>query len=253
MATPKLKRCTSCDELVEWRSPSTFQCLPCLRGGALPNTAPSSQVSPPTATHTVRAQDVPTCPDCGGRQWLNDRCLSCPTGLMPRPPIKLLPTLRPPNTDTPPAPSEPLADVRTWLQDRLEQGVPCPCCDQLAKVYRRRVNSGMARGLIRFFQRHRTDWGHQPSVPGLARLGGEWARLTYWGLIEEAGEKRDDGGRAGWWRITEAGEAYLRGAQLPRYAHIYNGRCLNVDGEGVTISDALGAPFDLAALLEGRA
>lgn len=33
--------------------------------------------------HVVAAADVPACPDCGGRAWLNSRCLNCPTGLLP--------------------------------------------------------------------------------------------------------------------------------------------------------------------------
>lgn len=36
----------------------------------------------PRATRLIDPADVPACADCGGRAWLDDRCLSCPTGLM---------------------------------------------------------------------------------------------------------------------------------------------------------------------------
>lgn len=77
------------------------------------------------------------------------------------------------------------------------------------------------------------------------------ALLRHWGLIEEHVEKREDGGRAGVWRVTLTGEAFLlrHGASVPQYAVVYNDECLRLEGEQVTIRDALGSAFDYDELM----
>lgn len=150
-------------------------------------------------------------------------------------------------------PNATLQQVRTWLAQAAHDGVNCPACGQLVKVYRRKINSGAARGLILMHQRYGTDWGHLPSTATLSRLGGEFARLALWGLVEEERTRRPDGGRAGFWRVTEKGEAFIKGNYpVPKYALIYNGTLLSMDAaEVVTIKDALGGKFDYSELMAG--
>lgn len=146
----------------------------------------------------------------------------------------------------------PLGEAKQWLRDRVDDGAPCPCCGQLAKVYRRRVNSGMARSLITMWRKAGLEWVHLPTEIGARSR--EEGKLAYWGLAEEATEKREDGGRAGWWRVTERGRQFVLGlTTIPRYALIYDGRRLRFDGEPVTIRDALGAKFDYDQLMAGAA
>ena len=40
-----------------------------------------------------------------------------------------------------------LDDAEQWVEDNREDGAECPCCGQLAKVYKRPLNVTMARGL----------------------------------------------------------------------------------------------------------
>lgn len=150
------------------------------------------------------------------------------------------------------SPSTSIAQAKAWLRTQLDKGAECPVCTQHAKVYRRKINSGMARGLITMYRTYGAEWGHVPSTEGLSRLGGELARLRMWGLVEEATEKREDGGRAGWWRVTSLGVAFLRkGAVVPQYALIYDGRCLRLEGASVSIKDALGTKFSYEELMAG--
>lgn len=148
-----------------------------------------------------------------------------------------------------------LGQAKVWLRERLDEGAECPCCTQFAKVYRRKFNSSMGFGLIKMFRVHGLAWGHGPSTSTLARLGGELARLSMWGLLEEATEKREDGGRAGWWRVTPAGEAFVRGeTRVAPYAYIYDGRLLRLDlsERKVSIIDVLGRKFNYAELMGER-
>jgi hypothetical protein len=93
------------------------------------------------------------------------------------------------------------------------------------------------------------DWVHIPTaLPSKSR---EEGKLAYWGLVEEATEPREDGGRAGWWRITKKGEAFLRREiMLPKYALVYDAKHLGFDEtKMVDIGECLGDHFDLAELM----
>jgi hypothetical protein len=146
-----------------------------------------------------------------------------------------------------------VGEARKQVQAAAEgDGVICPCCGQFAKVYRRSITSATARQLIvawRFARGDPAEWFHLPSVVG---YGGDIAKVKHWGLLEEAVDVvREDGGRAGWWRFTALGSRWVRGLDaVPRYAYIYAGQLLRLDGEPRTIRDALGNGFDLRELME---
>lgn len=142
-----------------------------------------------------------------------------------------------------------LEEAREWLRQRVgDGGAKCPCCTQFAKVYKRKVNSTMARTLITMY-RHgaRVTFAHGPSLPGDTH---EVSQLVWWGLVEEERALREDGGRAGWWRLTPKGYAFLVGAiTVPKYALIYDSRCLGLDGEQTSITEALGSRFNYSELM----
>ena len=146
-----------------------------------------------------------------------------------------------------------LGEARLLLVKLAEKGVECPACFQFAKIYRRPVNSSMARGLIATYRAFGREFGYLQDV---RRANGETdnreeSKLRYWGLLEEEPTRRPDGGRAGWWRVTQHGEQWIRGeVVIPKYAEIYNGECLGLIGEPTTIRQALGKKFDLAELMD---
>jgi hypothetical protein len=142
-----------------------------------------------------------------------------------------------------------LGEARDQLRTMVEHGHECPCCHQLAKVYKRRINAGMAWGLIRMYRVSAHDWVH---VPDLNLPGGDMVKLRYWGLIENPpGERRDDGSpRSGKWRFTELGRQWVRGkATVPERARIYDEECLRLFGRQISIHDALGTKFDYRELM----
>jgi hypothetical protein len=145
-----------------------------------------------------------------------------------------------------------LGEARSWIRDQVinAQGAKCPCCTQLAKQYRRKLNSGMARSLIQMYKAGGTTWFVDVTK---VCLGGtrEEGKLRYWGLVEEAEEKREDGGRAGWWRVTKEGEMFIRQqVTMPSHCLLYDNHFRGFSGAHVTIQDCLGKKFNLRELLE---
>lgn len=144
-----------------------------------------------------------------------------------------------------------VAVIRDWLRERVDDGVKCPCCMQFAKVYRRKIHAAMAHDLIRFYRAGAAgEWRHVRGT--LGHDGGDFAKLIYWELIVEDDREREDGGRAGWWQITPKGVAYVTDClRVPKYARIYDGRCLELIGAPVGIRDALGMKFSYRQLMDG--
>ena len=147
-------------------------------------------------------------------------------------------------------PHDTLADAKEYLKGKLlNKGGICPVCKQLAKIYRRPLNSGMARSLITMYRTFGLEFGYIPELPAKSR---EEGKLVHWGLVVEAQEPRPDGGRAGWWRVTEKGEAFIRsGLTVPKYILIYDSRCIGYDDpkELIDIRDALTEKFSLEELM----
>ena len=141
-----------------------------------------------------------------------------------------------------------LEEARSALRELVEEGHTCPLCTQFAKVYKRTIHGRMAADLIKVYKTVPVwEWFHLPSVLG---YGGDFAKMTHWGLIEEEGSLRDDGGRAGWWRLTTAAEEWIeQRSSMLKYARIYDGRSLGLTGPPLTIVEALGKNFDYSELM----
>lgn len=144
----------------------------------------------------------------------------------------------------------PLGDAREWLQRKIRNGgTHCPCCNQFAKVYKRQINSVMARALITMYKHSGLSFVHAPTL--FERHTGDFGKLVYWDLIREATTPREDGGRAGWWRVTKTGRAFIRRKiEVPKYALIYDAGLLGFDeSKWVDIQDCLGTRFNLSELM----
>lgn len=150
-----------------------------------------------------------------------------------------------------------LGEAKDWLRDRLDEGARCPCCDQFAKVYKRRIHATMARELIIMYRASEAgEYVYLPALLDTSKHGGDTIKMVFWGLIEEDTETVPKNGakRAGWWRLTDRGRRFVLGFEpVPKYARVYDGRCLGFEGEHVTITDALGAKFDYQLLMQGLA
>ena len=151
-----------------------------------------------------------------------------------------------------------LEEAKIWLRERFGDGAQCPCCNQLVKRYKRKLNSFMALSLIKFYHysvaRPEVEWLHIKDLVEIAAGGGEFPRLRYWGLIEEQPGERPDGGKhRGFWRITENGKSFVRGTlEVPKYIYLYNQEIVSSQGDDpgkTTVREALGSKFNYSELM----
>ena len=137
-----------------------------------------------------------------------------------------------------------VSEVRADLRSNIEVGTTCPACEQNVKVHRRKLNQGQAKNLLAIYVHAGTSWVHIHREMKLQSR--DEAAMRFWGIIEGGSERREDGGSAGWWRVTERGERFLKGEiQIRKYARQYNREFYGFDGPWVSFEDCLGQPFDL--------
>lgn len=156
-----------------------------------------------------------------------------------------------------------LAQAQQVLKDHAVEGAVCPCCRQLVKLYTREITSSMAYVLIllhRHFEKA-PDYIHVPNyLSDMTKLGsmirgGDFAKLRYWGLLEEMPDaKRKDGSkRAGFYRMPEKGHQFAKGEiKVPKTVFLYNDTFLGFGPGDTSIHECLGKDFNYDDLMAGR-
>lgn len=144
-----------------------------------------------------------------------------------------------------------LLGAKAWLEQRLHKGVKCPCCNQFTKMYHRPMNGNMIRALLNLYRAGGEDAFKFAHWPPIDPSKGDAAKLVHWGFIEEENRVREDGGRAGYWRVTEKGEDFLKGRiKVPSHIYHFDSKFYGFDDTVfVTVHDAWGEPFDLRKLM----
>jgi len=146
-----------------------------------------------------------------------------------------------------------LEHARKYVRDQLEEGVECPVCKQMCRLYRRKLNSGLAAGLVWLvaeWRRHR-GWVDMPirAPRFILRAGGQFSILAHWGLIEQQINIETRKRCAGKWRPTTDGALFADGVSLvPRYVLLYNNQVEGWSDEQIGVREALGDKFDYEEL-----
>lgn len=146
-----------------------------------------------------------------------------------------------------------LGEARDKMADKLFNGesFDCALCTQRCKIYGRKINKTMAKALVTMFLAGAVyKFVHVPSLDGDTH---EASQLSWWGLIEEDSNRRSDGGKAGYWKITEKGRQFLnKEITIAKHAKVYDGVVYGFDGDLINIDDALGSPFHYNELMNAQ-
>lgn len=154
-----------------------------------------------------------------------------------------------------------LIEAKAEVLAGRDDGVACPCCGQYCKVYQRTLNSAMARFLIWLVLEYEHRWtddhgGHLwisvndgPLIQN-RKGGGDFAKLRYWGLIEQMANDDDTKRTSGYWRPTSIGIAFAHDRiTVPKQVKLYLNDPIGFSEERVSIRDALGTKFDYQELM----
>ena len=147
-----------------------------------------------------------------------------------------------------------LKDARNdWREVIAGEGGYCPCCSRWGKIYRRPLNSAMARALLWLVnQPHRGDgWVHVPSTaPAWMLRSHQLPTLHLWGLVMSIRPERTKLASSGLWQPTELGRAFAaNNATVKRYVYVYNNEALDYEGTEIGITDALGDKYDYNVIM----
>lgn len=145
-----------------------------------------------------------------------------------------------------------LAEAKGYLRENWEEGVSCPCCNQMVKLYKYKLSYGLAKMVLDVYRLHQQgrEWVHIQSE--LKPKNGDYAKLRHWDLLEARGDKSDDGNSTAYWRLTEFGRLFARCERaVPSHALLFDSRKFGTAGEYITIRQALGNKFNYDELMKG--
>lgn len=147
-----------------------------------------------------------------------------------------------------------LVEGRAWVKANRKKGVHCLCCDQMAREYKRKLDSAMAYAMIWLIRRSQSKdiaWVDL-RTEGTLKIHQDRAlpKLAYWGLIEEKPTESKRGARtSGIWRPTEKGIRFARGEiAVPSHVTLYDNAVLKYSSTLTTIQKALSDDFDFDEL-----
>lgn len=133
-----------------------------------------------------------------------------------------------------------------------KEPVVCPCCNHSHKVYKRSINSMMAKGLIIALKCHKFRSFHAINfLTSKGAYSGDFTKLRFWGFIEQDETKDGRGGKTnGFWRVTEKGSlfVYQRAAAI-KYKHIINDEVVGESGNHFTILQSFKDRFEFTELM----
>jgi hypothetical protein len=139
-----------------------------------------------------------------------------------------------------------------WVSENQKDGCICPCCEQISKIYKRRLNSGMAYELIALYKI--SIFGEYVHHSRFSETtGGEISKLRYWGLVIEKPKSDDKNTRtSGFWAITEKGiDFVLNKIKVSRHLFLYDAKFLGFSKEETNIIESLGKSFNYEELMRG--
>lgn len=150
-----------------------------------------------------------------------------------------------------------LDKAKSIVMDNLSEGVDCPCCGQFAKLYKRKLNSGMARALIRAYRQCQYDgspygWFHLMTITN--HRWRDASVLTSWGFLEARSDDKPEDGKtktSGYYRLTSEGVKFALGKiDAPKRVFLFNDKVRGFSEERTSIEEALGDDFNYTELMD---
>ena len=146
-----------------------------------------------------------------------------------------------------------IQEAKDYLNNNYKEGCKCPVCKQNVQLYKRKLNSGMARVLIAMYMHgdgliHVKDHLREGNIKNTH----DWTLLRYWKLISPAIENKG-GQEVGLWSITEKGKQYCRGEiKVQKHVLVLINKHIGFSDEEINIQGSLGEHFDYDELMNNK-
>jgi len=160
---------------------------------------------------------------------------------------------------------ETIDEAQEWLAEHFESGETCPCCDQFVKLYKRKLDAGMARALIITHNENianpDTVWFPVNDLLKKRKIStgaSTISMLKHWGLLYPKSDAppKEGAKSAGLYCITELGTLFaLDQVSVKKHIYIYNKTLFSPEEaskEFITIREALGDKYDYSEMMNGR-
>lgn len=142
---------------------------------------------------------------------------------------------------------------REFINHIKEKGKNCPVCDRYAKIYRRKLNSTMVRGLMWLYRAGGGDqrlYANFAKMPPFLLKSNQLASNRWWGLVERKPNDDPKVKHSGMWRLTIKGRNFVLGyCAVQSHIWHYNSQALGLDGDYITIQTALGKHFNYSEMM----
>lgn len=146
-------------------------------------------------------------------------------------------------------------EAKQFIQENIDHGIICPCCNQFIKKYRRKLHHSMAMTLIYLcrYDKKKYEWIYVKDFLRLYKLHNthDWTLLKYWGLIQEKPKGEGTKTRtSGMWKVTEKGYLFIENKiRVPERIHLLNNIFLEFSDETTDVKESLGKYFNYEELM----
>lgn len=122
-----------------------------------------------------------------------------------------------------------LTEAKELLQSQISNGAICPCCGRYTKIYRRKINSGMAKFLKALYNLNQINQKSYSASYVLKTMVSpanslDYGVLVHFGLIKKV--------CANQYEITQLGKEFVEGkSPAPKYVYVQNNVLVDKSGK----------------------
>jgi hypothetical protein len=122
-----------------------------------------------------------------------------------------------------------LTEAKELLQSQISNGAICPCCGRYTKIYRRKINAGMAKFLKALYVLNEAQKSSYSANDVLKSIASPARSLDYGVLVHFGLIKKVSGDR---YEITELGKEFVEGkSSAPKYVYVQNNVLVDKTGK----------------------
>lgn len=146
-------------------------------------------------------------------------------------------------------------DLDRLRREAKEDIERCRCCGGKTKLYRRKLNSGMAAASVWLWANHEMEYAHlAQDASRIILRNRDYSKLELWGLIEQQPNADPSKRTSGIWRLTDQGRLFaLRRIEVASHVFLRSPGNELEGWENTTtdVMQSLGKHFNYHELMRG--